>query len=299
MNPQLQDGAPAGTLFKCQDNGWMTVELFSEWMAHFIQFAKPDKDPNKKILLILDGHVSHTQNLTALQMAREAGIIMLSLPSHTTHRMQPLDIAFFRPLSSYYGQEADKWIRHNPGRSLTHFQVCQLFGRAYNKAASLETASGGFRNAGIWPVDRSVFKDCDFAPSEVTHVELTAEEPAQSSATTTSLVPVESAILQPADSRSFTGGLQITNDTGATLNIEYITELPNDDTGIQSDPAILTTVNLPSDPTLADPELPTPLPGAAARNQDIEIEYVCILFVYIIDVCIPFCLFYPVRFIQV
>ena len=22
------------------DNGWMTIKLFSEWMAHFIQFAK-------------------------------------------------------------------------------------------------------------------------------------------------------------------------------------------------------------------------------------------------------------------
>jgi hypothetical protein len=96
MNPQLQDGAPPGTLFKCQENGWMTVELFGDWMDHFIKFAKPD--PDRKILLIVDGHVSHTHNLRALQMAREAGVVMLSLPSHTTHRMQPLDVAFFSPI---------------------------------------------------------------------------------------------------------------------------------------------------------------------------------------------------------
>lgn len=169
MSPQLEDGAPSGTLFKCQENGWMTVDLFGDWMEHFITFAKPD--PARKVLLIVDGHVSHTHNLKALQMARDAGVVMLSLPSHTTHRMQPLDVAFFRPLSIYYGQEADKWMRHYPGRSLTHFQVCHIFGIAYQRAASLETASNGFRNAGIWPVDRHVFKDCDFAPSDVTYVE--------------------------------------------------------------------------------------------------------------------------------
>lgn len=63
-------------------------ELFGDWMEHFIKlkFAKPD--PVRKTLLIVDGHVSHTQNLKAIQMARDAEVIMLSLPSHTTHRMQ-------------------------------------------------------------------------------------------------------------------------------------------------------------------------------------------------------------------
>lgn len=103
----------------------MTVDLFIEWMEHFIKYAKPAT--GEKILLVVDGHVSHTQNLKALEMARNAGVVMLSLPSHTTHRMQPLDVAFFRPLSTYYGQEADKWMRHNPGRPLTQYQVCSLF----------------------------------------------------------------------------------------------------------------------------------------------------------------------------
>jgi len=160
------------------------------------------------MLLILNGFVSHTENSTALQMAREAGIIMLSLPSNTTHCMQPLDIAFFRPLISYCGQEADKWMRHNPGHSSTHFQVCQLFGRAYNKAASVETASGRFRNGGIWPVDPSVFKDCCFAPTEVTH-RVDSSGASSIQRYYDDFCTCESAVLQPADSCSFTGGLQL------------------------------------------------------------------------------------------
>ena len=43
---------------------------------------------------ILDGHKSLTHNIAALRRASECGIIMLSLPPHTSHKMQPLDITF-------------------------------------------------------------------------------------------------------------------------------------------------------------------------------------------------------------
>lgn len=45
----------------------MTVELFSEWIEHFVSVVKPD--PAKKVLLILDGHVSHTHNFKTLEIA--------------------------------------------------------------------------------------------------------------------------------------------------------------------------------------------------------------------------------------
>lgn len=236
-NPLLEDGAPPGTLFRSQENGWMTMDLFSEWMEHFIKYAKPD--PLQKVLLIVDGHVSHTHNLKVLQMARDAGVVMLSLPSHTTHRMQPLDMAFFRPLSTFYGQEADKRMRHNPGRPLSHFQVCMIFGKAYQRAASLETAANGFRNAGIWPVDRDVFKDFDFAPADVTFMEQVQTNSTNSD--TVSSVPelmltvsdtlsthdgnasAEIALLDKAVSHSFANGTEIVNDTGATICLEYLT----------------------------------------------------------------------------
>ena len=56
----------------------------------------------KYVVLILDGHVTHTKNLVATEMAREAGVVMVSLPPHMTHRLQPLDVAFFAPFWNYY-----------------------------------------------------------------------------------------------------------------------------------------------------------------------------------------------------
>ena len=45
-------------------------------------------------MFILDSHVTHTKNLAANYMVREAGVAMVSVPPHTTHRFHPLDGAF-------------------------------------------------------------------------------------------------------------------------------------------------------------------------------------------------------------
>jgi hypothetical protein len=94
-----------------------------------------------------------------LLLARDDGVIMLSLPGHTTHRLQSLDVAFFKPSSSYYIAETEKWLRANPGRWITQAKAATLFGYAYGKAATVATAISGFRSTGIWPVNRDVFED--------------------------------------------------------------------------------------------------------------------------------------------
>ena len=44
-------------------------------------------------MFIVDRHVTHTKNLAATDIAREAGEALVSLPPYT-HRVQPLDGAF-------------------------------------------------------------------------------------------------------------------------------------------------------------------------------------------------------------
>jgi len=72
------------------------MDIFADWMNHFINNVKPNEA--FKVLLILDGLKSHTHNLNALEKAKKSGVIMLLLPPHTSHRTQPLDISFFKPL---------------------------------------------------------------------------------------------------------------------------------------------------------------------------------------------------------
>jgi hypothetical protein len=61
-------------------------------MTHFIISVNPSKE--KKVLLLLDDHSTHTKNIDALELAHEHGIVFLSLPEHTTHGLQPLNLSF-------------------------------------------------------------------------------------------------------------------------------------------------------------------------------------------------------------
>lgn len=69
----------------------------------------------------------------------------------------------------------EKWLRLHPGRTVTQFQVAELFGKAYGRAATVGTAINGFARAGVWPVDRDVLKD-HFSTSTVLQSSSVVEE---------------------------------------------------------------------------------------------------------------------------
>ena len=60
--PILQDGAPEGSMVVNNQSGWMQKDLFLQWIKHF--HASVNSMKVKHVLLILDGHASHTNNRT-------------------------------------------------------------------------------------------------------------------------------------------------------------------------------------------------------------------------------------------
>jgi hypothetical protein len=50
-------------------------------------------------LLVLDGHGSHV-TLEAIKHAQEFGLNTITLPSHTSHVLQPLDVFCFKPFKT-------------------------------------------------------------------------------------------------------------------------------------------------------------------------------------------------------
>lgn len=161
---ELEIGAPPGSVVEISDSGYINSELFVSWLKHFKKHVTCSND--SPVLLLLDGHTTHSRNLEAVEYARDNGIIMLQLPGHTTHRLQPLDVAFFAPLQTYFIQAQDKWLRENIGKTITQFQISQLLNEAYGRAATVGTAESAFRSAGIWPVNRNVFSDHHFSAAD-------------------------------------------------------------------------------------------------------------------------------------
>nr|XP_012149906.1 PREDICTED: uncharacterized protein LOC105663718 [Megachile rotundata] len=129
---------------------------------HFIKYIKLEKSNENKLLLLLDGHSTHTKNIEAIDLACEYGIIMLSFPAHTTHRLQPLDKSFFKSLKANYNEASSTWLRTNPGNTIKQSIVSELLGIAYSKSVRMDIALNGFKSTGIWPCNRHEFKDEDF-----------------------------------------------------------------------------------------------------------------------------------------
>lgn len=63
-----------------------------------------------------------------------------------------------------------KWLRCNPGKVVTLWQISSIFGSAFIQAATMRTAMHGFEASGIWPPNRNIFCDSDFLPAETTDV---------------------------------------------------------------------------------------------------------------------------------
>lgn len=88
-------------------------------------------------------------------MARKHGVTLLCFPPHTSHKMQPQDVAFMRPLSMEYTDAVMTFQRR--GKFVTLKDVFHLFGEAFKKAAKVETAINAFRCTGIYPLNDKIF----------------------------------------------------------------------------------------------------------------------------------------------
>lgn len=78
MKPELLNGCPPGTIARCHPSGWIQAHIFTDWLNHFINYVKPTQED--QVVLILDGHSSHTRNLDVIILGREHGVIIVCLP---------------------------------------------------------------------------------------------------------------------------------------------------------------------------------------------------------------------------
>jgi hypothetical protein len=88
--------------FASTENGWTKDAYGMEWLKTVFEPHTRPKRATTKRLLIVDGHSSHV-NLAFIEYASGYGIIILILPPHSTHRLQPLDLNCFLPLGTKYG----------------------------------------------------------------------------------------------------------------------------------------------------------------------------------------------------
>jgi len=142
--PQWLDNAPANTIVRMSDNGWINSELFLEWGKMFLnQLPKDDNTPH---LLLLDRHGSHTFNLQFLNMIKQHSlrVEVWCFPPHSTHRLQPADVSLFRSLKHNWNESGLAAARDTGRKKLGKMDFFKVFTPAWNKSKTVENAQSGF-----------------------------------------------------------------------------------------------------------------------------------------------------------
>lgn len=152
----LMNGSP-GSIGHCTKSGWMNEDAFVAFLEHFIRHTNCSTD--HPVLLILDNHESHI-SLKSVTIAKENR-----------------DKTVYGPLKTYYNQAMDGWMRSHPRRTVSIYEVPELVKQAFLSAMSPTNITSGFRATGIFPFNRDIFPEEDYAPSMVTYRANPEDEP--------------------------------------------------------------------------------------------------------------------------
>ena len=149
---------------------------FMEWMDYFVHRMREEggQPPQGRYLLMLDGHKSHI-SLEILMKAKENGIDRVSLSSHTSHELQPLNKACFKPFWVAFRAYRDLWNLKNQGKIYRKEDLTQWASLGLQKALIRKYIMSGFRAIGISPLNPQTMQTRS-GPSEAFIAEVLEDE---------------------------------------------------------------------------------------------------------------------------
>ena len=122
--------------------------------------------PERPLILIVDGHKSH-ENIELIDCARTNNVILLCLPPHTTHALQPLDVSVFKSLKSHFSKALRAWCFTKRDFVVTKRDFARVVKEPYESAFSIAYIKSGFAKCGIFPLNRRAIPQLKLLPSEL------------------------------------------------------------------------------------------------------------------------------------
>ena len=123
------------------------------------------EDENKRHLLLMDSHNSHTFNYQFLKLMNDNKIVVLVSPGHTTHVMQPLNDVPFAQLKTAWYEAMQLHVQSVCANKLSKGDFFKIFVSCWKKGIIVQNIQAGSRHTRVWPVDRSAITDAKLGPS--------------------------------------------------------------------------------------------------------------------------------------
>lgn len=98
----------------------------------------------------------------AINKAKDNGIILFTIPPHTSYKLQPLDRGVFGLFKTYYNEA---WLLNNPGKPLSIYDTAAITGKAFPLVFTSANITAGLSSAVIWPINQHIFSDSEYLAS--------------------------------------------------------------------------------------------------------------------------------------
>ncbi|XP_055708637.1 uncharacterized protein LOC129804902 [Phlebotomus papatasi] len=132
------------------ESGWMTGAAFFEYIANvFLEFLV-QQNIQRPVIVFIDGHSSHL-TLHLSKFCRENGIVLVALYPNSTHILQPLDVAVFKPLKTKWNLIKREWRIENDGREIRKFDIPTALQKIISQDNMSKNVVSGFRATGLYP----------------------------------------------------------------------------------------------------------------------------------------------------
>lgn len=147
MKEQGQFGT--GYRIAVSHNGWTNNELGLDWLEFFDQYATCiDSKKSLWRMLIVDGHDSHISS-EAIQFCLKKKIVLLCLPPHATHLLQPCDVGIFGIIAQIYKQLIGERYRFGATYHIDKCQFLEIWIEARQISITEKNIRSAWRKSGI------------------------------------------------------------------------------------------------------------------------------------------------------
>jgi hypothetical protein len=135
--------------------GWSDDNIGLAWLEQVFDRCTKQRSGRWR-LLILDGHGSHVTK-EFIDYCDRHRILLMVLPPHSTHTLQPLDVVLFKPLSQAYFNELTSYLHKTQGLiPIEKGDFFPLFWSAWISTFTESLILKAFEATGIWPMDANV-----------------------------------------------------------------------------------------------------------------------------------------------
>ena len=134
------------------NNDWISLQ----WIQHFEKFSAR-KQQGAWRLLLLDSFGSH-HIYEVVKFCEDHKIIPFSMPSHTTHLLQPLDVGVFQPLKHWHLEAVNDAVQ-NGDETFSKVEFLHVLNTFQGKAFKPTTICSAWEKTGLIPYNPGLVVD--------------------------------------------------------------------------------------------------------------------------------------------